>query len=322
VTRPGVEGATCILCAGWLAALGLSWCALWTRHGELLASVRPWLDLSGLLPLALLCVLRRAVPAAVLAGILLFDALPDLALRLEPAPDAGPGRRLRVASANLLFGNPEAPQALERVLAEEPDVLLLLELDRRVARSAPRLRERFATVAWFPGPPEQWEAGTWGMALCLRASGAEGRARPLVPGALAELEASWRSGAELVVVRGLHLPDPSTEERWQLRERALRVLVERRDWDERSIVLGDLNLTSHSPSFGRFVRATGLADTRRGFGVQPSFRFPTAVGDLEFAIDHVLVGRAWRTAARRTIDLPGSDHRAVLVDLAEAEPRS
>lgn len=80
------------------------------------------------------------------------------------------------------------------------------------------------------------------------------------------------------------------------------------------IVVGDLNTTSWSPYFSDLVRAANLRDSRRGFGIQPTFPvpFPPAL----IPIDHCLVSEGIHVHSRRVAPASGSDHYPILIEFS------
>ena len=84
-------------------------------------------------------------------------------------------------------------------------------------------------------------------------------------------------------------------------------LMHRQNETLRDLALGD---------FRDLLQATGLSDTRRGFGRLPSFTPPPKLPILSVAIDHILVGAGFDVLERRTELVPGSDHRAALARIA------
>ncbi|ACK64361.1 Endonuclease/exonuclease/phosphatase [Rippkaea orientalis PCC 8801] len=89
------------------------------------------------------------------------------------------------------------------------------------------------------------------------------------------------------------------------------------------IFLGDFNLTPWSPYYGRLIRATGLHNTRLGFGIEPSWieaathvHYPgwmTAI--MKIPIDHILVSSDMKVADCKTAQAANSDHRILWSDL-------
>jgi endonuclease/exonuclease/phosphatase (EEP) superfamily protein YafD len=85
------------------------------------------------------------------------------------------------------------------------------------------------------------------------------------------------------------------------------------------VLIGDLNTTSWSPYFHDLLRESGLRDSRRGFGVEPSWpSLPLAV--LRIPIDHCLVSPSVAIIDRRIGRDVGSDHLPVFVDFAISGP--
>ena len=77
--------------------------------------------------------------------------------------------------------------------------------------------------------------------------------------------------------------------------------------------MGDMNATPWSRPFGTLVAASGLCDSRAGFGVQASWPAWSAI--VRVPIDHVLVPCDVGVTARRIERDVGSDHLPVVVDL-------
>ena len=79
------------------------------------------------------------------------------------------------------------------------------------------------------------------------------------------------------------------------------------------VLLGDLNCTVWSPYFGRLVRDSGLKDSSRGWGVQPSW--PAGNWLLRIPIDHCLHSPEVRVVRRGIGPDVGSDHFPVIVEM-------
>lgn len=80
------------------------------------------------------------------------------------------------------------------------------------------------------------------------------------------------------------------------------------------LLIGDLNVTPWSPYFGALLRDAALRDSRRGFGVQPTW--PVQWPPLRIPIDHCLASPS--IAIHRWTRGPrvGSDHFPIIVDFA------
>ncbi len=113
---------------------------------------------------------------------------------------------------------------------------------------------------------------------------------------------------------GLHPVPPAGSRNSRLRNQQLQTAAKHiQSLPAPRVVLGDLNSSSSSPFFQDFLSATGLQDSRQGFGWQPTW--PAGSQFLRIPIDHCLVEPGIRVA-RRTIgpDI-GSDHLPVVCEL-------
>jgi hypothetical protein len=90
-----------------------------------------------------------------------------------------------------------------------------------------------------------------------------------------------------------------------------------RTWRNRAnslLIVGDMNSAPWSPEFQAMLRQTGLRDSARGFGIQPSW--PANDPILGLPIDHFLIGPNFQVLDRAIGPQVGSDHRPVLLKVA------
>ena len=80
------------------------------------------------------------------------------------------------------------------------------------------------------------------------------------------------------------------------------------------VLIGDFNCTPWSPAFRKLVSYSGLRDSRRGLGVQPTW--PSPFGPFGIPIDHALVSKDLHVIDRSVGPQVGSDHRGIVVGLA------
>lgn len=85
-----------------------------------------------------------------------------------------------------------------------------------------------------------------------------------------------------------------------------------RDLDTPVLLVGDLNCTPWSPTFAALLERSGLRDSGKGFGVQPSW--PAWFPPLMIPIDHCLHSRELVVLERRLGAYVGSDHLPLIVD--------
>ena len=80
------------------------------------------------------------------------------------------------------------------------------------------------------------------------------------------------------------------------------------------LLVGDLNTTMWGASYRDFAESTGLHNTRRGFGLAPSW--PTHLPFAMIPIDHCLVSDNLVVLDTRTGPDVGSDHLPLIVEFA------
>jgi endonuclease/exonuclease/phosphatase (EEP) superfamily protein YafD len=119
-----------------------------------------------------------------------------------------------------------------------------------------------------------------------------------------------------ILLLGIHPISPVTAERAALRDAQLTWAAQ---WADAAgggaLVTGDLNATQWSHAFRKFLSVSGMQDSTRGFGLQPTF--PMDGNPLvRVQIDHLLHGRDLVVMDRRLGPRMGSDHAPVIVRLA------
>ena len=232
------------------------------------------------------------------------------------APRAVPGRqqalsgpRLRIAASNLYLGRGDVKAIVELVRDHDVDVLNLVELTDEAAGELDRagLFELLPHRVFRP-----MEAG--------RGSGIASR-HPLtvldLPGPALLEQPSARielDGAAVEVVAVHPIPPTTDPATWKAE---LGGLPAARPDGPIRILAGDFNATLDHAALRALLR-TGYRDAaaQRGAGLRgtwPSAAFPPPV-----TIDHVLIDRRAAVLRYRVLDVPGSDHKAVLAEIALA----
>lgn len=219
---------------------------------------------------------------------------------------------LTILGSNVGWTNTDHRALGELIERTSPDLLVILE----VSPSWRRFLERLSSYPHQLYSPElPWGEGTWGTAILSRRPWGAERLIPVTSHDRIErpvMEVTLDLGGEPLVVRGAHPNRPGRAWRNELRNAVIDTMA-RLDWSGNGLLLGDLNTTSTSPVFQGLLERTGLRDSRRGFGRQPTYATNVLIPGLEIAIDHVLVSDRIGVLERWTEELPGSDHRSVVV---------
>ncbi len=267
-----------------------------------------------LLALVVLVVRRRwrspvaAVAVLAAAGLVLHGwwSAP-LVTGANPPPAAG-AETLTVMTANIAQGDGD-PYELVRLASQERVDLLVVEEITAADLAGMRRAGLDDLLPHHVGDPR---SGGHATMVFARAE--------LGP---AERTDTWHDGwvvpvGDLLVV-ATHPQAPTEPDLWRSDHAALLDVVRTRHPD---LVLGDLNATvDHAPM--RALADAGLRDAAELANTGWAPTWPTSdrwwgllPGPPLVAIDHVLVGRRLAVVAVRTAELPGSDHRAVVAEVA------
>jgi endonuclease/exonuclease/phosphatase (EEP) superfamily protein YafD len=216
--------------------------------------------------------------------------------------------QLKLFSLNVHFLNRDFQPTLDVIADEQPDVILLMEITPDWADALDSLKPLYPHAHVKPSHR------TDGMALFsrypIRKLDVKRCPGINLPTLLAEIELP---GGPVTVV-GTHPASPGTADLFEARNIQLAMVG---DWVAQragpTVLLGDLNTTSWSPYFKDLLSASGLRDSRYGYGVEPTWPwFPLP---LRIPIDHCLVSPHFGVISRRVGPNVQSDHRPILVEL-------
>ncbi len=222
-------------------------------------------------------------------------------------PGGRPLASFRVLTSNVEFG--QATDALvAAVRRERPDIVFVQECEYTCDATL-----RQALGAAYPHRVARVAAGSAGSVVLSRfplepAEGVDGAMA--MPGAVADVEGH----AVRLQLAHPRPPLPGRIDRWR------RELGELRDFAAGIgrtplILAGDFNASQDHAAFRR-VLDTGLRDAARLTGQDRTPTWPARTAPtLGAQIDHVLLSADFSTTTTRFLDLPGSDHRAVLTDV-------
>ncbi len=261
-----------------------------------------WALAVAALVLALARYRRIALAAAALAAVDLALIVP---LYFGPGPRSE-GPTARALSQNIHFLNQDHLPTVELVGTEAPDLFLIVELTPEWVEALRPIELDYPHSKLLP------ERDSAGIGLYSRRPFDEIVVRKL-PSGLPVIVARVTLSAGQLTFIGVHTASPIRRRFFHYRNLELdeiaRVAAEVKG---PVVVMGDLNTTSWSPYFGELLAASGLRDSRRGFGVQPTW--PALPLPLRIPIDHCLVSPDVGIVNRRVGPAVGSDHRGVIVD--------
>lgn len=227
------------------------------------------------------------------------------------------GAHLRIVSGNLCNGSADPEAFADLVQSRAADVVAVQEL-------GPEQADALARV--FPHGQLEPDRDYTGMGIALRRPAALGRL-PLVPrnGRVARLDpANWPELAHPVEVVNVHVSAPHSWPIWvqpARRRRQLRGILDHVDSTPHGALalVGDFNATPLWPLYrGVVARLDDVALTHaRRRDARPQKTWPCWRGGRLLRIDHCFA-RGLGVEGFEVVDIPGSDHCALVVDLSVA----
>jgi endonuclease/exonuclease/phosphatase (EEP) superfamily protein YafD len=209
----------------------------------------------------------------------------------------------RIYFANTYFANRDAQQIAQSIEREQPDVVILAEIEPDTfAAVSQRLPDYAYTTHYDPD-------GLFDLGVLSRVSFSEPVIHNYADDRFPSIDISIDGPNQPLRIIGTHPIVPIPGNLWRNRNAHLNGLAQ--DIDQRpTLVIGDFNITPWSPVFRRFLQEGGL--TRQP--TDPTWpTFLPATG-FRIPIDHVLT-RDVKVFSAETGEDTGADHLPVIVDV-------
>ena len=278
----------------------------WWWRFELLSHFRVQYFFGLLALTAGLLVLRRWKTAAASGAFMLLNVILIAPLFLGATGTEDPSSAYVLLFANVRTANRQHDRLLELVEKTQPDVIVLAEVSDRWMASLESLPEDYKIAAAAP----RWD--NFGIAVLSRVPGTRAEVKYFGPSGFPSVVAQVGGGPDAFGLVGTHPAPPMREIARAERDEQMREIAEYvATMRGPKLVAGDFNMTSWAPAFGDFIAATGLRDSRRGFGVRPTW--PSANPILRIPIDHCVVSEEIAVHDHRVGPDIGSDHRPIIV---------
>ena len=261
----------------------------------------------ALLLLALLAWLREWRYVAALLAVTLINANFVLPWYFGERP-ATSGTQVRLLLANVLSSNDDHQALLRLIEAEQPDVLVLVEVSRPWAKSLERLDTD------YPEQVVEVRDGSFGIGLFSRLPLLSAAAIDSAPLGFPTILATLHIGDESLQLIATHPMIPLSETNYDARNRQLDdIATLLQPLSGPKILVGDLNTSMWDTNYRSLENKTWLRNVRRGFGVLPTW--PTFMPFAMIPIDHVLVSPEIGVQDVRIGARIGSDHLPLIVTI-------
>jgi endonuclease/exonuclease/phosphatase (EEP) superfamily protein YafD len=239
----------------------------------------------------------------------------------EPVSDQG--EAFRLVACNVKMSNRRFDDLVRTISDQDPDIMVLMEVDDSWNEALAPLLERFTDVIARP------QENSYGMVVASKLALSDTRVACLLTEGVPSVTTTVSTpGGQRFRLYAIH-PEPPVPHRETVGrdgETAL-VALEVRDEALPVVVTGDLNDVAWSRTTERFRKVSRLLDPRIGRSVFSTFdaRYPL----IRWPLDHLFHSAEFRLKRMRRLPPCGSDHFPVLFDLvlcpdenAESEPKA
>lgn len=287
-----------------------------------LGGVHRWLELTShfkvqYAALSLCCVIFFCIrrrwrwsAASLLCVALNFAViLPFYLPRSGEHGEVATNEKLKLLLSNVNTANTNYAAVLELVRTENPDIVIVQEVDDRWLSNIAGLRIS------HPYTDAATQRDNFGIAIFSRFPLKETRIVYLNGLSVPSIEAKADIAGREIYVLTMHPPPPVNDTAFSSRnEHFARAASYIKQQSTPAILIGDHGETLRSPYFQKLMRDGDLVDVRRGFGILPSWSTSNRL--MMIPIDHCLTTPDIGVLGVRTGADVGSDHLPLIVELA------
>ncbi len=243
---------------------------------------------------------RLAVFALISVFINSFFVLP---IYLESEYNSVNGNRheIKVLLSNVYTGNQEHEKLIRYVLQEDPDIVVLQEIDTNWAVNISELLRHYPYSLLEP------RDDNFGIAVLSKIKTLQQDIVYWGELDIPSIQSHFEVGDKSFHLFATHPVPPISEVNYRFRNAQLASVAARaKQISTAKLVVGDLNITSWSSDYKQLQSGTGLRNARQGFGVLATW--PVQIPFLRIPIDHVLVSKEFAVQSIATGPDIGSDH--------------
>lgn len=243
----------------------------------------------------------------IMAIFQMYQIYPFTFLSYKMVESTGPSSSFSAISVmviNVYQYNKEYQKTLSLIQKKDPDVLLLVETDGNWAKEMSLLKNSHPYYLEIP------QDNTYGMLFYSKFSILEHEVLNLIDPEIPAIEASVALNCkEKVKIFAIHPTPPVPTENPSSTDRDAEILLvgkKVKDYNQPTLVLGDLNDVGWSYTSELFLKISGLLDPRRGRGMFSTFHAKYFF--LRWPLDHIFVSKHFTLDNLKTHGNIGSDH--------------
>lgn len=215
---------------------------------------------------------------------------------------------IKLLHANVHARNDQHEPLFELIEAERPDVIFLQEVTGEWRDAAVRLNRD------YPYHYVEAREGSFGIAMFSRLALDSVAHVDSPPLAYPTIVATMAVDGQVLTLISTHPTIPTSGLQYAARNEQLQSVAALANGAPGAVVLtGDLNASVWGRHYRKLEASTGLSNTRRGFGILPTW--PTFLPFAMIPIDHALVSDGIGVVETRSGARIGSDHLPLIVEI-------
>jgi len=268
-------------------------------------------------PFAILLLVKRSYYSAIAVSLLsVYFLLPGIQLYIDPSNTMSKeGKRIRVASVNLLHSNADPRPFDSWLKKEKPDLLVALEIPSMWEILLKSYTKEYPYQKFIPAKPTSWKIHPWKMGILSKYPLNGFVSHSMGPDAIPWAETVIDLHGLNLRIIALHAMPPIDQKHLKLRNQVFQKVADKTRGESIVMVMGDFNATVHSPAFQELIQSAELKNASAGFGRIPSWRPLPRFGFLALDLDHILVHPCIHVKEMHSGPDIGSDHKPLVAEI-------
>ena len=255
-------------------------------------------------------VYRNKLYVTIAAGCVFINAFYIMPIYIQQPHDSTDlhNKTIKLFYANVLTNNRQYEKLLNQITKENPDVIVLQEVDATWIANMDAIKAKYKFVIKEP------RTDNFGMALFSRVPIIDSEVHYWSDFDIPNIEVMFELDGLTLHMIATHPPPPVNKRFHDAKKsifKSITNVVNAKT--QATVVIGDLNTTIWSDTYELLESETGLINASRGLGFMPTW--PTQLLPLMIPIDHCLVSKQFKVINIKTGNEFGSDHLPLVVEL-------
>lgn len=256
---------------------------------------------------AVLIVIKKQKVVLIFLPFFLFLSFDIGKLYIGGQKDLSIEKSVKISAINVLSSNTDYQKVIDFIHNENPEIVIIQEITP--------IWEAALNVALSQYSKQliKNRNDNFGIALYSKIELENLKISTLNGINLPSIQANFKIKNKKITLLATHPVPPINQDYFNKRNRQLlEIATFCNSISNEIIVIGDLNTTSFSRHFKRLQKKSKLIDSRKGFGIQPTW---SALKGINITLDHCLISKGLAVKNRKVGQNIGSDHLPIVVEI-------